>query len=206
MAEFKTIWFWDSGTELIKNTKFMMSFYDDKYEKPGVVSGIKQPDHSTCHSFNYLGHDGNLAIALVTEEFDNAPRLWYVKVYADNAFPPMRSILAFNDGRFSDGTVLEYGQALELDIAPSQSCGLIRWFKNDSSVQQIFVSEEHRRKRISTKLFAVADIMIVADTHWNGIFLNGGHVTTDDGEALRSKWQASGSTRLVDQIGSVKTA
>jgi len=206
MSEFKVVWFWDSETELINNTKFVMSFHDDKYEKPNVIKGIKQPEHSACHSFNYLNSDENISVALVSDDFSNAPALWYVKVYADNAFPPTRSILAFADNRFPDGTVLEYGQALRLDIAPSQSCGFIRWFKNDSSVQQIFVSEEHRRKRISTKLFGVADIMIVSDINWNGIFLNGGHVTTNDGEALRAKWQASGSTRLADRIGSVKTA
>lgn len=204
MSEFKTVWFWDSGNELIPGFKHVMSFYDDTYPKPNMIYGIKQPDHSSCHSFNYLDFSGNMCIALVSNDFRDSVPLWYVRVYADNAQPAIRSVLAFHDERFTDGTVLDYGEALKLDVAPSQSCGFIRWFKSDTSVQQIFVNEEHRRKRISTKLFAIADLLILSDINWNGVFLNGGQVTTADGEKLRKKWAASGSTRLADRIGSVE--
>ena len=204
MSEFKTVWFWDSETELIDGFNHVMSFYDDRHSKPSVVAGIKQPEHTHYHSFNYLDSESNLAVALVSSDFVNAAPLWYVMAPRDTGYPPMRTVLAFCNDQFPNGTILAYEKAVSLGVDPKDSCGFIKWFCWDNAVQQIYVSEEHRRKRISTKLFAIADILIVSDKDWNGKFLNGGHVTTNDGEKLRSKWVASGSTRIVDRIGSVE--
>lgn len=203
MTKFKIVWFWDSGRQINPDFKHVMSFYDDSYEKPSFINNIKSPSHNFAHSFNHLNDDGNMMVCLVSDDFNTSIPLWYV--YVDEpGNPHMRSIVAYADNRHRDGLVINYSEALKKNILFSESAGFIKWFVEDSRVQQVFVSPDQRRKRISTKLFAVADIMIVSSTSWNGIFLNGGDITTADGEILRSAW--SNSARVTERQGSVNQA
>ena len=82
----------------------------------------------------------------------------------------------------------------------SERVGFLQWFKQDSKIQQIFVEEKWRRKRVTLALFGVADLVIVSGNY--GPYLNGGEVTTNDGETLRNAW--AGSLRVNPRIGSVK--
>jgi hypothetical protein len=53
---------------------------------------------------------------------------------------------------------------------------------------------------VTLALFGVADLVIVSGSY--GPYLNGGEVTTSDGETLRDAW--SGSKRVTPRIGSVE--
>ena len=69
-----------------------------------------------------------------------------------------------------------------------------------SKIQQIFVEEKWRRQRVTLALFGVADLVIVSGGY--GPYLNGGDVTTSDGETLRSAW--SGSKRVNKRQGKIE--
>lgn len=197
MGRFKTVWFWDSGVQADDSHKYVMSFFDDAHPKPSVVSEVPCPSHVTCHSFNHVDQDGRIVVNMVSEDFVGLRELWYVQ--APDIDPQLSSYVAYADGRFPNGTVLSPLDVAEHQIAYRDSVGFIRWFKEDSRIQQIFVKEEFRRQGVSVRLIAVADLLIVARNGWNGKFLNGGDITTDDGEALRRAWE--GSTRVIDRVG-----
>lgn len=201
MTKFKTVWFWDSGRSATESQNYIMSFFDDSHEKPSIVRNEKSPHHSYCHSFNSIDDAGRCVVHLVSDDFIGSADIWYVYIDAVESVPPSRMVMAFADGKYPNGTVLTFRDAVDESVNPQDHVGFIRWFVGDSRIQQIFVSEDHRRKRISTKLFSVADLLIVADKNWNSIFLNGGDITTDDGELLRSAW--SKSTRVTPRTGSV---
>lgn len=204
MSKFKTVWFWDSGHILQNGRKHVMSFFDDKYQKPSLISGIKSPDHSACHSFNYVDESGNMVVSLVSDDFVGCESLWYVFLDGALLTPPLRSVIAFADQRYPNGTVLNPEDISDKNISLNKSAGFVRWIAPDSRIQQIFVAPEHRRKRISTQIISVADLLIVSDPDWNGHFLNGGDITTQDGETLRAAW--SNSVRVTPRIGSVTRA
>lgn len=201
MSKFKTVWFWDSGRALTDSYNYVMSFYDDANPKPSIVRDVKSPHHSYCHSFNSVDDNGRHYIHLVSDDFIGAEPLWYVYIDVVESLPPTRMVMAFAGDKFANGTILTFVEAVELNVKPQDHVGFVRWFTDDSRIQQIFVSEDYRRKRISTKLFAIADLLVVADKNWNGTFINGGDITTHDGELLRSAW--SNSKRVTPRIGSV---
>lgn len=203
MTQFKTVWFWDSGRVLENGRKHVMSFYNDSHPKPSLVSNTKSPDHSACHSFNYINSHGHMVVAMVSDDFTNAIPAWYVFMDGSSFTPPLMAAVAFCDGSFENGTVLDYETAKSLGVSLDGSAGFIRYISTDSRMQQIFVSEQFRRRRLSTRLISVADLLVVSSPTWNGIFLNGGDITTDDGEILRGAW--SGSSRVTPRVGSLET-
>lgn len=206
MAAYKTVWFWDSLNQITATDKFVASFSDDTYPKPNCISGITQPNHSSCTSFTYADDAGRLVVAVVDDVHRNKPNMWFVRSYKDSSYPPLRTLVAFIGDQYLDGTILELAEAKELGIKPSDGCGYITWITHENIIQQITVKENHRRKGLSSKMLAVLDALIVADIDWSGNFVNGGSVTTGDGEKLRSAWVASGTTRVIERIGSVETS
>lgn len=203
MAKYKTVWFLDSGQLISESFKYVLSFFDDSHPKPSVVTGQKQSNHSTCASFTYLGENDFPTIAIVDDVHADKPDMWFVYVENDNAMPPLRSLVAFADNKFADGTILSPQQAEDNKINKTDSCAFISWVSHRNIMQQITVREQFRRQGISGKLIAVADTLIVADVNWSGNFLTGGLVTTEDGEKLRTAWNASGSKRVLNRMGSV---
>ena len=179
-----------------------MSFYDDSHPKPSVVKG-NPGHHAYCHSLNSVDDGGRLLVHLLSDDFDNSIDLWYVYVDFPAAEPHTRSVICYADKSFPNGTVLLFDEATQKGIKYEDSAGFIRWFVDDSRIQQVMVKEEYRRKRVSTKLFSVADLLIIADPSWNGKHLNGGDITTSDGDKLRAAW--SQSTRLTQKQGSVES-
>lgn len=204
MTKFKTVWFWGENKEATETHNYVFAFFDDSHQKPSLVTDEKSPNHSFLHSFSSSDADGRYVVNFVDSAFDGVIDLWYVFIDARESTPPMRSIVAFANNQFPNGTVLSFEEAVDLGINISDSCGFIRWFKSDSRIQQVSVKEEYRRKRISTKLFGTADLIVVGEKNWNGNFLNGGDITTSDGEKLRDAWAKS--KRVTPRVGSVENS
>lgn len=199
MSKFKSVWFFDTGnTE--NDFKYVMSFFDDSHPKPSFITDGKSPNHVNCHSFNSSDEYGRQVVNLVGPDFKKVIPLWYVYVDDSENEPHTRSIVAYADNKFPDGTIVKFNEASARNIRFSDSVGFVRWFVGDSRMQQIIVSESHRRMGLSVKIIGAADLTIVSDLNWNGAFLNGGDITTEDGEKLRQAW--SGSARVTPRIGS----
>ena len=103
-------------------------------------------------------------------------------------------------GAFPNGTVVATGDINKFGFKVSDRVGFVKWFRKDSRLQQVSVGENWRRMRISTALISVADMVVKSGKY--GPYLNGGDITTADGEELRKAW--SESTRVTPRIGSVK--
>jgi hypothetical protein len=112
----------------------------------------------------------------------------------------MVSIHAMAGGEFPKGTVLTVKDVGGIKLTASDRVGFVRWFRSDSRLQQVMVNEIWRRKRISTVLISVADVVIMSGNY--GPHLNGGDITTSDGEELRKAW--SESSRVNPRIGKVE--
>jgi hypothetical protein len=196
----KTVWFW-KGPQLDSRWAKVANFATDEYPIPSTIETDVCPTISEPLSFCELDSHGNLCVTLLDEQFSAAPDLWFV--LEEVTFPTeLVTLHAMTGGAFPKGTVIAVKDIRNFSIKPSDRVGYVKWFKKDSRIQQVAVAENWRRMRISTVLFGVADIVIVAGDY--GKYLNGGDITTSDGENLRQAW--SHSSRVSPRIGSVENA
>lgn len=193
----KIVWFW-KGPPLSQRWLLVRNYQSDEYPKPSIVESDSCPTESTYFSSVSLCDDGHLSVDLNDDQYDGSPATWYA--LQETSTPvSMVTIHAIVSDLFAPGCVVDLDEAVRAGLKPSDRAGFISWFREDSRIQQVFVSENWRRRRISTVLFGVADIVIVSGGY--GPYLNGGDITTADGEELRKAW--SQSTRVTPRIGSV---
>ena len=192
----KTVWFW-KGLPLNDKWFNVSNYHSDAYEKPSTISSDTKPDDETLVSSVSLDEHGNLLIDMRDEQFALCPDIWFV--LEETEYPtPMVTLHGLKSDIFKKGTVIKVKDIRGFGIRQDEYVGFIKWFKQDSRIQQIFVAENHRRQRVSTTLIGAADILIVAGEY--GTYLNGGDVTTSDGEKLRQAW--TNSPRVIPKIGS----
>lgn len=203
---FKQLWFW-KPKQLTDRWAEVHAFSSEEFERPSIVVSEDRPTDTEVIWFSSVDDDQNLFINWRdTDVMDIAPPLWYVVKDAPRPHPngpeiPMMFIYALYGDDFPSGTiVMEEDLIKNKFVGRSERVGFLQWFKKDSKIQQIFVEEKWRRKRVTLALFGVADLVIVSGNY--GPYLNGGDVTTSDGETLRDAW--SGSKRVTPRIGSVE--
>lgn len=195
----KTVWFW-KGPKLNDDWFMVANYVNDEHEKPSTVDAEICPTDAEAFSFTEIDAMGNLVIKMNDEQFEGSPNLWYI-IEEINTPTDMIAIHGMKCPSFPEGTVIKIKDVERFGINPSNRVGFIRWFRSDSRLQQVYTAEEWRRKRVSTKLIAAADIIIIAGEYGN--YLNGGDITTSDGEKLREAW--SESPRVMKRIGSVES-
>jgi hypothetical protein len=196
----KTVWFW-KGPPLNSKWSVVATYATDEHPHPFTVESKVCPTKSEPHSFVMADEHERLVVRLTDEQFDGVPDLWYI--LEENPHPTdMVSIHGMAGGEFPKGTVLTVKDVGGIKLTASDRVGFVRWFRSDSRLQQVMVNEMWRRKRISTVLISVADVVIMSGGY--GPHLNGGDITTADGEELRKAW--SESTRVAPRIGSVEKA
>jgi|694.fasta_scaffold56899_4 hypothetical protein len=203
---FKQLWFWESG-KLNNRWAEVHAFSTEEFERPSTVVSKDKPTSAESVWYGSLDSENNLFINWKDEDIIGiTPPLWYVVKDAPRPHPngpaiPMMFIYALFGDDFPSGTIVMESDLINKKfLGRSQRVGFLQWFKQDSKIQQIFVEEKWRRKRITLALFGVADLVIVSGGY--GQFLNGGDVTTNDGESLRDAW--AGSKRVAPRIGSVE--
>ena len=203
---FKQLWFW-KPKQLTDRWAEVHAFSSEEFERPSIVVSEDKPTKAEVIWFGSVDEDENLFMNWRDKDVIGiAPPLWYVVKDAPRPYPngpdiPMMFIYALYGYDFPSGTiVMEEDLIKNKFVGRSERVGFLQWFKHDSKIQQIFVEEKWRRKRVTLALFGVADLVIVSGNY--GPYLNGGDVTTSDGETLRDAW--SGSKRVTPRIGSVE--
>lgn len=203
---FKQLWFW-KPRQLNDKWAEVHAFSTEEFERPSIIVSEDKPTQADVIWFSSVDDEGNLFMNWRdTDIMGITPPLWYVVKDAPRPHPngppiPMMFVYALYGDDFPSGTiVMENDLIRNKFIGHSERVGFIQWFKKDSKIQQIFVEEKWRRRRVTLALFGVADLVIVSGGY--GPFLNGGEITTSDGEKLRSAW--SGSKRVNPRIGSVE--
>lgn len=193
----KTVWFW-KGPPLDGKWFNVANYHSDAHSKPSTIFTDTKPDDETIVSSVSLDEHGNLKISLDDEQFASCPDIWFV--LEETEYPtPMVTLHGLKSDIFPKGTVIKVKDIRGFGIRQDEYVGFIKWFRQDSRIQQIFVDDNHRRQRVSTTLIGAADIVIIAGEY--GTYLNGGDVTTNDGEKLRQAWDHS--SRVIPKVGSV---
>lgn len=194
----KIVWFW-KGPKLNNKWFAVENYTTDERDRPSTVESETRPTSAKAFSYSKLDNDQNLVVVLDDEQFDGCPELWYI--LEENSRPTDMVVLhAMAGGAFPNGTVVTVKDIKNMPMESPERVAFIRWFRQDSRIQQIFVSNGWRRKRVSTVLFSIADIVIISGEY--GTYLNGGDITTADGEKLREAW--SQSTRVTPRVGKVE--
>ena len=194
----KTVWFW-KGPPLNSKWSVVATYATEEHPHPSTVEGDVCPTKSEAHSSCSIDKNGNLVVTLLDEQFSLVPELWYV--LEETTFPTdMVALHAMTGGAFPNGTVVATGDINKFGFKVSDRVGFVKWFRKDSRLQQVSVGENWRRMRISTALISVADMVVKSGNY--GPYLNGGDITTANGEELRKAW--SESTRVTPRIGSVE--
>lgn len=196
----KTVWFWKEP-EISDQWTRAAAFSSDIYDKPStVLSDVKPIDDLPDYELN-IDESGYPIVSLIGEQFSGSPDMWYF--FERTSYPTdLYAVHGVSNNAFPKGKVVYVKDIMDIKVNKSEYVGFVKWFASDSRLQQIFVSENWRRRRISTCLISVADILIVSGSM--GKYLNGGDITTADGEKLREAW--SQSTRLMPRVGEVKKA
>lgn len=194
----KTVWFL-KGSKLNDEWLRVSSFSSDKHPKPSLISEDDYQTDEIPFSSTSIDQKGNLVISINDEKFSGLENIWFL--LDEKKIPtPMYAIHGVFSKAFPAGTLVRKKDLDGTSITQDQLVGFVRWFKSDSRLQQVFVSENWRRKNISSLLIYSADIAIIAGEM--GPYLNGGDITTSDGEKLRQAW--SESLRVTPRMGSVQ--
>ncbi len=108
------------------------------------------------------------------------PLLWYVELAEPDAAPPARTLVAFSDDRFPEGTVLTPAQAQVAGVASDQQAAALRWWPDTGLTHQVYVTPRHRRRGLGLKIamaaYGVQAVRGLPRLHGDGR-------RTDDGEA-----------------------
>lgn len=194
----KTVWFW-KGPRLSEKWVLIANYATNEHPHPFMVESDECPTNSEKLSYCSLDDDANLLVTLNTDKSPELPSIWYI-VEETSSPIDMIAIHAIAGYAYPDGTVVRVKDVKGIELRASDRLGFIRWFRKDSRLQQIFVADAWRRKGLSTILFRIADIVVLSGEY--GPYLNGGDITTGDGEKLREAW--SNSNRVAPRIGSVE--
>lgn len=191
--EFPTVWFWRGGR--LNSRWYQVARYTSgTWPHPTTVISLTPPDGESPVTSTSLDEQGHLVVDTSKEHWlEGTLDLWFVLVPDERGITKTYTLAAFADAQFADGTIVEMSEVRERKIPLDGSVAAIRWRQQSCIMEQIYVAEDFRRKRISTKLISIADTVIAA--MGSAVHLNGGEATTGDGEKLRQVWGKSKRVR-----------
>ena len=191
MTQFATLWFWQKS-RLTAEWFEVYSFDTEEYPKPSLTRSPNAPTQVKPWSFSSVDDNGRLVISVPKEHLPDAPPMWYLLMRDYARSPLSQTLIGFADNEYPDGTVIELDEFKRKGFDVKQRACAIKWGFGDPHITQLYVAEEHRRKRMSIKIINVADVVNVAG-NWGG-FIYGGDQVTAMGEKLGHAW--NGSSRL----------
>lgn len=198
MPKFATLWFWQK--QRLNSEWFeVYSFSTDEHPHPTLIVGGTRPTQAEPWSWSSIDGGNRLVVQTPKDHVPNAPAMWYVLIREYGETKKAQTLAAFDTDHYPDGTVVEIDELKQKGFDPSFMAGRIaavRWGFGDPHLEQLYVSEEHRRKRISIKLINVADVVNVAG-NWGG-FIYGGDQVTAMGEELGKAWSGSSRVRPIE--------
>ena len=191
MGRFATLWFWQAS-RLNAEWFETYSFDTEENPRPSLIRTKDRPTTANAWSYSSLDSSNHLVVAVDDRHLQSTPKMWYVLVREYYRMKPAQTLLGFDSSEYTDGTVIEYSDFSRIGINEDflmNRISAIRWGFGDPLIEQIYVAETHRRKRVSTKTINVADMVNVAG-NWGG-FIYGGEQVTELGEKLSSSWTHS---------------
>ena len=123
-------------------------------------------------------------VVSVQVDAPGAPQLWFVDLPEPHADPAARTVIAFSDSRFADGTVLDAHESQRHGIAGDHQVAALRWWTESGLVHQIYVGPAFRRRGVGGKVAQAAFGLQAAS---GGPPLYGDGRRTDMGEDWRAR-------------------
>lgn len=197
MTQFATLWFWQKS-RLTAEWFETYSYETDEYPKPSLTRSPNKPTNAEPWSSSTVDSNGRLVVTVPTEHLPNAPAMWYLLVREYNMKPISQTLIGFIGDEYPDGTVIEIDEFNRKGLDITYRACAIRWGFGDPHITQLYVAQEHRRKRMSIKLINVADIVNVAG-NWGG-FIYGGDQVTAMGAELAKSWTNSSRLKPVEAL------
>ena len=136
----------------------------------------------------------------------DVPLLWYVELVEPDATPPARTVVAFSDSRYAEGTVLTGAGARAAGVDGSRQVAALRWWPQTGLAHQIYVAPAARRRGLALKLATAASGLQVV----RGLPpMHGDGRRTEDGEAWLGRlpgWAAERFAQRTDVMPSMTPA
>jgi len=198
MAKFVTLWFWQKQ-RLSAEWFEVYSFTTDEFPRPYLSRSTTKPTNAEPWSWSSVDDNNRLVVHVPTSHIPNAIPMWYALIREYGALKQSQTLVAFDTDHYPDGTVVEVSELQQRGFDPSfmaNRVAAIRWGFGDPHLEQIFVIEKYRRRRMSVKLINVADVVNTAG-NWGG-FIYGGDQVTAMGEQLGLAWAGSARLRPVE--------
>lgn len=198
MSKFVTLWFWQKQ-RLSAEWFEVYSYTTNEFPHPYLSRSTKQPSNAEPWSWSSVDDNNRLIVHVPTYHIPNAIPMWYALIREYGELKQSQTLVAFDTDHYPDGTVVEVSELQQRGFDPSfmaNRVAAIKWGFGDPHVEQIFVIEKYRRRRMSVKLINVADIVNLAG-NWGG-FIYGGDQVTAMGEQLGLAWAGSARLRPVE--------
>lgn len=193
MSKFAQLWYW-RPYKLNETWWKVESFVATDHPSSTTVFTEERPTQASAFSWSSLDDEGNLVIGMTHEHLPDTPDIWWLLIDEPHPITPTLALIGFNSKLYQDGTILTK-QTTPPNIKQQQQIAAIRWGKHNPKLEQLYVTETQRRKRISTKMIHTADLINEAGNY--GGYIYGGAELTPDGQTIATAWQ--GSQRLQPQ-------
>ena len=188
MDSFPTLWFWQKS-RLSADWFEVYSYTSDECAHPSLTRSPNNPTNHEPWSGSSVDANNHLVVSIYSDHLPNAPAMWYLLVREYRGLMPTQSLLGFASDDYPDGTVIESNEFKRKEFKFSDSICAIKWGFGDPRIWQLFVHDDYRRRRVSTKLINVADLVNIAG-NWGG-FIYGGDQVTELGKKLGESWSTS---------------
>ncbi|WP_029431303.1 hypothetical protein [Blastococcus sp. URHD0036] len=136
----------------------------------------------------------------------DVPLLWYVELDEPDATPAARTLVAFSDSRYAEGTVLIAAEARAAGVDGGRQVAAVRWWPDTGLGHQIYVAPAARRRGLALKLAtAAAGLQVVRGLPP----MHGDGRRTNDGEAWLGRlpdWAAERFAGRTDVMPSMTPA
>lgn len=103
-----------------------------------------------------LDEEGRPVVLVNETAIAGAPAMWFVALPDTAAAQPTMTLVGFDHDLVAPGTVITDPAFFGLPVRNEEQVGAIRWWTDEAVVDQVYVSERHRRTRAATALIYAA--------------------------------------------------
>lgn len=127
-------------------------------EPDGAVVGPEaETEGRYVHWSASLDAQGRPNLRINPLSLGDVPALWFVEVPESEAPEPATSLVAFVGDLQPPGTVVSNAVFFTLPVKSEDQVGAVRWYIDDGTVDQVFVSQAWRRRGVGSALLYSAD-------------------------------------------------
>jgi hypothetical protein len=125
---------------------------DETHDDGAIVSGPIETHGSYELWRTDVDSKGRSVIGLNPTGLEGAPPIWFVVLPEMDSPRPAISLVGFATDQVAEGTVLTDPEFFSLPVPSAAQVGAIRWWHLDGIVDQVFINENWRQRRLGTAM------------------------------------------------------